>query len=70
MVLTIIRQMIHIMLLKLLPSSTAPDSIQYRQIQVYAEDAAKTATLADSIFNALKDGADFADIAKKYGQSR
>lgn len=49
---------------KIIAKQTAPDSIQYRQIQVYAEDAAKTATLADSIFNALKDGADFADIAK------
>ena len=54
---------------KIIAKQTAPDSIQYRQIQVYAEDAAKTATLADSIFNALKDGADFADIAKKYGQT-
>ena len=54
---------------KIIAKQTAPDSIQYRQIQVYAEDAAKTATLADSIFNALKGGADFTDIAKKYGQT-
>ena len=51
---------------KIIAKQTAPDSIQYRQIQVYAEDAAKTATLADSIFNALKDGADFAELAKEY----
>ena len=54
---------------KIVAKQTAPDSIQYRQIQVYAEDAAKTATLADSIFTALKGGADFAEIAKVYGQT-
>ncbi|MCD7924792.1 MAG: SurA N-terminal domain-containing protein [Bacteroides sp.] len=54
---------------KVVAKQTAPDSIQYRQIQVYAEDAAKTATLADSIFTALKGGADFAEVAKIYGQT-
>lgn len=54
---------------KIIAKQTAPDSIQYRQIQVYAEDAAKTATLADSIFTALKGGADFAEVAKVYGQT-
>lgn len=54
---------------RILSRQSAPDSVQYRQIQVYAEDAAKTATLADSIFTALKDGADFAEIAKAYGQT-
>ena len=46
-----------------------PDSIEFRQIQVVAEDAAKTKSLADSIYNAIKDGADFAEVAKKYGQT-
>lgn len=47
---------------------TAPDSIQYRQIQVYNEDMAKTRVLADSIFNALKGGAKFEDLAERYHQ--
>lgn len=54
---------------KIVATQLAPDSIQYRQIQVYAEDAAKTATLTDSIYNALKGGADFAALAQKYGQN-
>ena len=45
------------------------DSIQFRQIQVYAETADKTKTLADSIYRALKGGADFAKIAEIYGQT-
>ena len=54
---------------KKLASATLPDSIEFRQIQVVAEDAAKTKSLADSIYNAIKDGADFAEVAKKYGQT-
>lgn len=46
-----------------------PDSVQYRQIQVMAEDADKTRQLADSIYNAIKGGAKFEDLAKKYGQT-
>ena len=45
------------------------DSIQFRQIQVYAETTDKTKTLADSIYTALKGGADFAKIAEIYGQT-
>lgn len=54
---------------KKLASVAAADSIEFRQIQVVAEDAAKTKTLADSIYNAIKGGANFAEIAKKYGQT-
>ena len=54
---------------KVVAKAAAPDSIEFRQIQVYAEDALKTKTLADSIYNAIKGGANFADLAKKYGQT-
>ena len=54
---------------KILDKVKAADSIQFRQIQVYAEDAEKTKTLADSIYTALKRGAKFEDVAKIYGQT-
>lgn len=54
---------------KLLAKVSSPDSIQFRQIQVYADTEKKTKTLADSIYNALKGGADFAAVAKIYGQT-
>ena len=54
---------------KLIAKTTTPDSIQYRQIQVVDEDAAKMKTLADSIYNALLNKGDFAEIAERYGQS-
>ena len=45
------------------------DSIQFRQIQVTGETQARTQELADSIFTAIKGGAQFADIAQRYGQT-
>ena len=45
------------------------DSIEFRQIQVVEADAERTKFVADSIFNAIKSGADFAEVAKTYGQT-
>lgn len=45
------------------------DSIEFRQIQVVEVDAERTKFVADSIFNAIKAGADFAEVAKAYGQT-
>ena len=54
---------------KKLAVASMADSVQYRQIQVMAETPARTQALADSIYNALKGGADFAELAQKYGQT-
>ena len=53
---------------KVIAKTNEPDSVQYRVIQVMANDEAATNTLADSIYNAIKGGADFVELAKKYGQ--
>ncbi len=54
---------------KIIAKVNAPDSIQFRQIQVYADTEEKTNTLTDSIYDALKGGANFEEIAKVYGQT-
>ena len=54
---------------KLISKTMMPDSIEYRQIQVGGETVEATRKTADSIYNALKAGADFEEIAKKYGQT-
>ena len=54
---------------KIIAKVNVPDSIQFRQIQVYADTEEKTKTLTDSIYDALKGGANFEEIAKVYGQT-
>ena len=54
---------------KIIAKVNAPDSIQFRQIQVYADTEEKTKTLTDSIYDALKGGANLEEIAKVYGQT-
>ena len=53
---------------KLISKTQMPDSIEYRQIQVGGATAEAARKTADSIYNALKAGADFEALAKKYGQ--
>ncbi len=56
-------------LIKLIAKTQAPDSIQLRQIQVGGKDLADTRSRADSIYKAILGGADFKEIAAKYGQT-
>ena len=51
---------------KVLAKQASADSIQFRQIQIAAETPEKTKALADSVYNAIKSGSDFAEVAKKY----
>lgn len=52
-----------------LASATLPDSIEFREIQVAPDETGKSKSLADSIYHAIKGGANFAEVAKKYGQT-
>lgn len=54
---------------KLVSKVQLPDSVQFRAIQVGGATPADAAKTADSIFTALKSGAEFEAIAKKYGQT-
>lgn len=54
---------------KLISKDQLPDSVQFRAIQVGGATPADAAKTADSIFTALKSGAEFEAIAKKYGQT-
>ena len=53
---------------KLIAKTQAPDSIEYRQIQVTGATLEAIRKTADSITTALKAGANFEEMAKKYGQ--
>ena len=54
---------------KLISKVQMPDSIEYRQIQVGGATVEAARKTADSITTALKAGADFEALAKKYGQT-
>lgn len=56
-------------IIKLISKTQMPDSIQFRAIQVGGTTADEATKRADSIYTALKAGADFETIAKKYGQT-
>lgn len=56
-------------IVKLLGKVSAPDSIEYRQIQVVGADLDVIKKTADSIMTALNAGTPFDSIAKKYGQT-
>ncbi len=55
-------------LIKLVAKQQLPDSVQFRAIQVGGATADEAHKRADSVYTALSAGADFAAIAKKYGQ--
>ena len=54
---------------KLIAKTQMPDSVEFRQIQVGGQTAEEAHKRADSIYTALKGGADFEALAKKYGQT-
>ena len=55
-------------LVKLVSKVSLPDSVEYRQIRVGGASVDEARKTADSIYNALKGGADFETLSKKYGQ--
>ncbi len=55
--------------MKIVSKQTLPDSVEYRQIQVFEETVEASRVLADSIYQALKGGADFELIAKAHNQT-
>ena len=54
---------------KLIATVQGYDSIQFSIMQVFGDDETAQANRTDSILKALKKGADFAEIAAKYGQT-
>lgn len=55
-------------LVKLVAKTQLPDSVKFRAIQVGGNTVEEAHKRADSIYTALNAGADFAALAKKYGQ--
>ena len=55
--------------IRLISKQQLPDSVEFRVIQVAAQNIDDARKRADSIYTALKGGADFETIAKKYGQT-
>ena len=55
-------------IVKLVAKQELPDSVQFRAIQIGGTTAQEAHTRADSVYKALSAGADFATLAKKYGQ--
>jgi peptidyl-prolyl cis-trans isomerase D len=55
--------------MKLISKTQMPDSIEYRQIQVSGATLEAVRKTADSVYNALKAGVDFEQLAQKYGQT-
>ncbi|MBQ5642802.1 MAG: SurA N-terminal domain-containing protein [Bacteroidaceae bacterium] len=56
-------------IVRLISAQTMPDSVQYRVIGLPAMDMTLAEQSADSIMNAIKAGAPFDTIAKKYNQT-
>ncbi|MCH4148298.1 MAG: SurA N-terminal domain-containing protein [Prevotella sp.] len=56
-------------IIKLIAKQQMPDSVQYRQIQISGATPEAAHKTADSVYTALKAGANFEAIAKKYGQT-
>lgn len=55
-------------IIKLVAKTQLPDSVQFRAIQIAGNTPDEVATRADSVYKALAGGAEFATVAKKYGQ--
>ena len=56
-------------IVKLVAKNELPDSVQFRMIQIGGATPDAAHKTADSVYNALKAGADFDALAKKYGQT-
>lgn len=56
-------------IIKVISKISAPDSVEFRQIQVAGADLTAAKKTADSIVTALNNGAVFDSIAKKYNQT-
>lgn len=53
---------------KVIEKATQVDSVLFRAVQIIGRDDKDVARRADSVVNAIKDGADFKEVAKKFNQ--